>query len=339
MRKYLLPKEGNFYKANLHMHTTISDGQMTPEETKRLYMEQGYSVVAFTDHEIMVPHPELTDDNFIAITSTEISINQRRNCDFMFTKCYHLNFYSKDPNKSSYSSFDKTTLWLKHADDYITEEQKQIQYNRVYSIECINEMIKMANEEGCLVSLNHPVWSLQDYSDYIDLKGLWGVEWHNTGCVTQGYLDTIRPIDELLRVGENPFPLATDDTHELKHCFGGFVMLKAQSLTYENVFDALKNGDFYSSEKPLINELYIDDGIIHIETSKVKKIFVTCDKRYNYTIIAKEGQYFESYDFDITWYLERCDETLSKYEYIRITLVDEEGNCAYTRAYHLNELL
>ena len=35
MKKYLLPKEGNFYKANLHCHTTISDGRMTVEETKR----------------------------------------------------------------------------------------------------------------------------------------------------------------------------------------------------------------------------------------------------------------------------------------------------------------
>ena len=34
MKKYLLPKEGKFYKANLHMHTTISDGNMGVLETK-----------------------------------------------------------------------------------------------------------------------------------------------------------------------------------------------------------------------------------------------------------------------------------------------------------------
>ena len=38
MKKYLLPKEGKFYKANLHMHTTISDGAMTPEETKEAFL-------------------------------------------------------------------------------------------------------------------------------------------------------------------------------------------------------------------------------------------------------------------------------------------------------------
>ena len=37
MRKYLLPKDGNFYKANLHCHTTVSDGRLTPEEVKNAY--------------------------------------------------------------------------------------------------------------------------------------------------------------------------------------------------------------------------------------------------------------------------------------------------------------
>ena len=28
MRKYLLPENGNFYKANLHCHTTVTDGEI-----------------------------------------------------------------------------------------------------------------------------------------------------------------------------------------------------------------------------------------------------------------------------------------------------------------------
>ena len=38
MKKYLLPENGNFYKANLHCHTTVSDGNWTPEEVKKNYM-------------------------------------------------------------------------------------------------------------------------------------------------------------------------------------------------------------------------------------------------------------------------------------------------------------
>ena len=49
-KRYVLPKEGSFYKANLHCHTVLSDGSLTAEEVKKAYMEHGYSIIAFTDH-------------------------------------------------------------------------------------------------------------------------------------------------------------------------------------------------------------------------------------------------------------------------------------------------
>ena len=64
MKKYLLPKDGNFYKANLHCHTTLSDGRLTPEEVKEFYKNRGYSIVAYTDHDILIPHDDLNDENF-----------------------------------------------------------------------------------------------------------------------------------------------------------------------------------------------------------------------------------------------------------------------------------
>ena len=44
MKQYLL-KKGNWYKANLHCHTTVSDGRFSPEEIKKIYSEKGYSIV------------------------------------------------------------------------------------------------------------------------------------------------------------------------------------------------------------------------------------------------------------------------------------------------------
>ena len=69
--------EGNFYKASLHTHTTISDGRIEPEQVKKMYKDKGYSIVAFTDHEVLVSHRELSDDNFLALTAYEIGINER----------------------------------------------------------------------------------------------------------------------------------------------------------------------------------------------------------------------------------------------------------------------
>ena len=44
MKKYLLPEKGNYYKANLHCHTNLSDGILSPEEVKELYLSLGYSM-------------------------------------------------------------------------------------------------------------------------------------------------------------------------------------------------------------------------------------------------------------------------------------------------------
>lgn len=73
---YLLPKEGTFYKANLHCHTVVSDGDLTPEQVKEAYMGQGYSIVAFTDHNKYCKHEELNDEGFLSIAAYEANIDQ-----------------------------------------------------------------------------------------------------------------------------------------------------------------------------------------------------------------------------------------------------------------------
>ena len=75
MKKYLLPENGNFYKANLHSHSTVSDGRLTPREMKDFYMDNGYSIIAYTDHNKFVCHNELSDKNFLALNGVEIDIN------------------------------------------------------------------------------------------------------------------------------------------------------------------------------------------------------------------------------------------------------------------------
>ena len=78
MRKYLLSKDGNFYLANLHCHTTVSDGKRTPEEVKALYKSRGYSIVAFTDHDVMIDHSELDDESFGYVRITVIDKTGKR---------------------------------------------------------------------------------------------------------------------------------------------------------------------------------------------------------------------------------------------------------------------
>ena len=46
MKRWLISENGNFYKACLHLHTTLSDGSFTPEEVKKMYVDHGYSIIA-----------------------------------------------------------------------------------------------------------------------------------------------------------------------------------------------------------------------------------------------------------------------------------------------------
>ena len=42
-------ERGNWYKGNLHSHTTNSDGHLTPAESVRMFRDHGYSFLAFTE--------------------------------------------------------------------------------------------------------------------------------------------------------------------------------------------------------------------------------------------------------------------------------------------------
>ncbi|MBE7035607.1 MAG: PHP domain-containing protein, partial [Ruminococcaceae bacterium] len=98
MRKYLLPESGNFYKANLHSHSNLSDGRLSPAEMKELYKKNGYSVLAYTDHDILIPHNDLTDDEFVALVGFEASINQEDAPAGVWEKRCHLCFIAKTPD-------------------------------------------------------------------------------------------------------------------------------------------------------------------------------------------------------------------------------------------------
>ena len=42
--------EGNWYRGNLHIHTTESDGIHTPDQAARLYRDRGYDFICISDH-------------------------------------------------------------------------------------------------------------------------------------------------------------------------------------------------------------------------------------------------------------------------------------------------
>ena len=90
----------------------------------------------------------------------------------------------------------------------------------------------------------------------------------------------------------------------------------------------MTKGDFYASQGPEIKELYLEDGILHIECSDAVKIVLQTDNRLILQERAAEGKCINGAEFEID----------DKNKYFRITVTDAEGKHANTNAYFMDEL-
>jgi len=334
MRTYLLPKEGHFYKANLHSHTTISDGRMTPEELKELYKSHGYSVLAYTDHDIFLPHNDLTDETFLALNGFEAEFFVKRGDPSK--KTCHICFVAKSPDMELQPCWNEKDAIIGNAGSYackVKHDESEQPFERVYGPEKINEMMKRAREKNFFVTYNHPTWSQENYEQYSKYENMHAMEIFNNDCQVLGYQSYVPGIyEDMLRLGKKIFVTATDDNHN-KHpmgdpkfdSFGGFTMIKADSLDYESVTDALFAGNFYASQGPEIYDLYVEDGKIHVTCSdavmillntthrSAQSVYTTPDKPVNEAV-------FEYHESDV---------------YLRITVKDAQGRFADTNAYYI----
>ena len=335
MKRYLIPENGHFYKANLHTHTICSDGSKTPEEIKEIYKAHGYSVVAYTDHDVMIDHSDLNDEDFLAITSHEVETNGPSvGGSFTATPCYHLNFYSPIPNQTDYVCPNPNYCFGNAPKYAALQDYYKGDYIRRYSVEGQNEMIAEARAKGYLVSYNHPDWSLQSYPDYIGLEDITAVEVYNTGCVVAGWVldEGDHVLDHFLKAGKRVYPVATDDNHGDHDMCGGWVRFKAVALTYDNIMGAYAKGDLES--------LYLEDGVLkmdfpadsHVVSAEVHTAVRCCDVR--------RGTDMTHAEFDLNGFMgeiKRIGFPLDR-AYFRVVITDERGNRALTRGYFLDEL-
>ena len=333
MKRVFIDKESRYYKANLHTHSTFSDGSLSPEELKAEYKKRGYSILAITDHEHLIDYSYLNDDDFLTITSCEIAIKEfaaqstLKNFDMRVT---HLNLYSLDPHNTV------TPCYNSVYDHFAREKCKDLikhngEYERVYSAEGINEIISIANDNGFIVGYNHPTWSLENASDYLKYDGLFAVEIYNHACVKQSGIIDESALDEFWRAGKPLLCLCSDDAHtvlpddENSDAFGGFIMVNPKSFCYKDVIRAIKAGDFYASSGPLITSLVIEDGIVKIEFSDAVSAHLITRGRRTDQKNAAQGKTINCAEFP----LKESDG------YFRITVTDKSGKKAYTQIYEV----
>lgn len=338
MKKHLL-SQFKQYKANLHTHTTVSDGTSTPEQVKEFYKAHGYSIIAFTDHEVLVEHSDLNDENFLSITGCEYANTDVNDKQWHFKTTCHLNFLAKQSDNTTQICYNPAPLKKFVDDEYI----KNVKYHgeifeREHTVECVNHVIAEANKHGFLVAMNHPWWSMEGFNIFSQYEGCFAVEVFNTACASMDGFYEFNPFiyDELLRMGKKVFPIAADDMHHLKadgkfepEALGGFNMISSPSLSYSDVMTAIENGDFYASTGPIINEIYVEDGTLILEVEPCSAVF--------FRTVSRHGKYV--YNPDGSTVTRASFRFRENDEYVYASVKSADGKWAITRAYSISEML
>lgn len=308
MRRYLLPKDGNFYKANLHAHSTHSDGELTPKQMKELYLQNGYSIIAFTDHNVLNYFKELDEGNFLALCGYELDSYTHKS-QKGFPKVLHINAIARDPNNAKY--IEKPTE---------------------YSVEATNKTIKQLCEANYIVNYNHPAWSGEESSDYLPLEGLTAMEIFNYGCeVDTNDGDGRAHYDIMLKNGKRLYCLATDDNHNryvktdkemLSDSCGGYTVFKAPELTYKAIIEAFDKGEFYASTGVSIEELYFEDNKLCVRCSPASGVFFKSHNIGAVKSIARPTDCITYAEVDLSGYPDL--------PFIRVEIVNSKGKMAFS---------
>ena len=344
MKKHLLPPDLNWYRANLHCHSTLSDGYWPAARLKTEYKNAGYSVLAVTDHNVLADHSALNDPDFLMLTAAEIDVTDweapmfepkggRNPWNHRYHNTFHLNLFSKDPHAAALPAAD--TIWgVQHGCFAGTDEERESK--KRYSLEAVNEVIRKANEAGFLVQYNHPNWSRNRREDWLALRGLWSLEILNyaTEMLTGGEYCPYIYDDMLQYVDDRLFCSMGDDNHNrgggMEQSFGGSTFFGAKELTYEAIVQSMVKGEFYCASgrenPPQIRALFVEDGVLHVDCSPADAIFFVGDGRAYRNARGPNRTHAE---FPLT----QWDE------WFRVAVRDDRGNTAHTHAYRTADAL
>ena len=234
----LYGEELNTYKANFHMHSTVSDGKLPLIDTVNLYRNEGYDILAATDHYKTNPVSSMDTGDLLLISGME--------------------FHPKGPRGIAWHF-----VALNIPEDFQNPSELPAQ-NAI-------EAVRAAGGE-CIVA--HPYWNGFTSAEIMQLKNLIALEVYNTDTRYIGRGCSVQTWDELLNQGFHLSPVAVDDTHNPRDFFGGWTMICAKEKTTQSVMEALKNGSVYASQGPEFHKLSFENNIFYVESSPCEEIIV-----------------------------------------------------------------
>ena len=292
---------GEFYRGNLHTHSTMSDGVLSPEEVCRRYQAEGYDFIAITDHFVGLFDYPITDaspfhnDHFSTIIGAELHSGAMENGNLWHILAIGLPLEFTPPD----------------APHFLTVDGSESGAN----------IAQRARDAGAFVAIAHPHWSGMTESDARSITAAHAVEVYNHGCVVdndrgEGFVT----LEHLLNNGRPVNLIATDDAHfNTPDHFGGWVMVKAVENTPEALLQSLLAGEFYASTGPQINDIRISNNNIEVDCSAAV------------TIIAQgQGTSTATLHGDSMTKVTLPRERLARSPWIRITVIDRAGKRAWS---------
>ena len=257
---------GNWYRANLHAHTTNSDGDLSPADCAEFYRHAGYHILAITDHWHVT---DLASDrpDFLIIPGAELDGGRT---------AQRTSFHIVGLNMRSRGRIEHPGGTAQEIVDFI-------------------------RNDGGEVTIAHPYWSGLMATEIAPVMGAFAIEVYNTGCdleILRGF--SMVHWDDLLSLGRDVGAVAVDDGHHHKVDHGlGWTMIRAEALTVEAVMEALRCGRYYSSIGPEIKDLRIADGRIRVKTSPVRSIALVSTPGRGARAFAREGRNITQAEFPL----------------------------------------
>ena len=292
---------GQFYRGNLHTHSNLSDGCLEPAEVCRRYKAEGYDFIALTDHFIGTYGYPIADtlpfraDGFTTILGAEIHSGAMANGELWHILAIGLPADFTPPNAPG--------------------------FHPIAGQESGPEIAARARDAGAFVAIAHPQWSGLTLEDARSIEAAHAVEIYNHGCAMGcDRPDGFHTADLLLSEGRALSLIATDDAHftEPDH-FGGWVQVKAEANDPDLLLDALKRGDFYSSQGPEIRSVQIENGHVVVDSSSAAAVIV---QGHGSAATATHGASMTRSSVPMTRF--------GRSPWIRVTVMDAAGKRAWT---------
>ena len=296
----------NWYKGNIHTHTTESDGDAEPEKVVGWYRRHGYDFLVLSDHN--------------HLTLFEYGEGKRR-----FKRPLMI------PGEEVSANIKNGTVPIHLGGIGITRVVEPIDAGEI--VPTIQANVDAIIQAGGIAAINHPnfKWAF-DHEAIKQVKGASLLEVYNGHPVTNVYggpgkasYDQIW--DGVLSAGRVIFGVATDDSHKY-HDFEpkmsnpgrGWVVVRAAAFTSEAIVDSLASGEFYSSTGVTLTELESTQEHVRLMIERESSLI------YTTRFTGKDGAVLAEVAGLEAVYRIRGDEG-----YVRAVVVNSGGNRAWTQ--------